>query len=98
MSAAADGRFDYGVWSRLLAEVVTPDGKVDYDRLASRRTQLDGFVAELGGASPESHPERFPGDDDPTTRRMLESILAVEEEHADDLATLLATLDPTKKA
>jgi bacterioferritin (cytochrome b1) len=29
---------------------------------------------------------------------MLESILAVEEEHADDLATLLATLDPTKKA
>ncbi len=29
------------------------------------------------------------GDDDPTTRRMLESILAVEEEHADDLAGLL---------
>ena len=27
--------------------------------------------------------------DDPTTRRMLESILAVEEEHADDLAGLL---------
>lgn len=29
------------------------------------------------------------GDDDPTTRRMLEEILAVEEEHADDLASLL---------
>jgi bacterioferritin len=29
------------------------------------------------------------GDKDPTTRRMLESILAVEEEHADDLADLL---------
>ncbi|MDB5800832.1 MAG: rubrerythrin family protein [Rhodocyclales bacterium] len=29
------------------------------------------------------------GDQDPTTRRMLESILAVEEEHADDMADLL---------
>lgn len=40
---------------------------------------------------------RYVGDDDPTTRRMLEGILAMEEEHADDLANLLATLDPTKK-
>src|SRR6185436_1768731 len=63
MSEAA-GRFDYGAWSNLLAEVVTPDGKVDYDRLASRRARLDDFVATLGGASPESHPERFPDDDD----------------------------------
>lgn len=30
------------------------------------------------------------GDADPTTRRMLEEILAVEEEHADDLAGLIA--------
>lgn len=30
------------------------------------------------------------GEGDPTTRRMLEEILAVEEEHADDLASLLA--------
>lgn len=29
------------------------------------------------------------GDDDPTTRRMLEGILAVEEEHADELSDLL---------
>ena len=29
------------------------------------------------------------GDQDPTTRRMLEAILASEEEHADDLSTLL---------
>lgn len=35
---------------------------------------------------------RFVGDDDPTTRRMLEGILATEEEHADDLADLLSTL------
>jgi len=31
----------------------------------------------------------FIGDRDPTTRRLMESILAVEEEHADDLVTLL---------
>jgi bacterioferritin len=29
------------------------------------------------------------GNDDPTSRRMLEEILAVEEEHADDLVSLL---------
>ena len=29
------------------------------------------------------------GSDDPTSRRMMEGILAVEEEHADDLVTLL---------
>lgn len=31
------------------------------------------------------------GDGDPTTRRMIEEILASEEEHADDLVGLLAT-------
>jgi bacterioferritin len=31
----------------------------------------------------------FLGDSDPTTRRLLETILATEEEHADELATLL---------
>jgi bacterioferritin len=35
---------------------------------------------------------RYLGNDDPTTRRLMESILAVEEEHADDLKTLLETL------
>jgi bacterioferritin len=32
------------------------------------------------------------GSNDPTTRRLLESILAVEEEHADDLLSILETL------
>ncbi len=32
------------------------------------------------------------GSDDPTTRRMMEGILAMEEEHADDLVSLLAEL------
>ncbi|HEX9629155.1 MAG TPA: ferritin-like domain-containing protein [Pyrinomonadaceae bacterium] len=35
---------------------------------------------------------RYLGNDDPTTRRMMETILAVEEEHADDLVNLLDEL------
>lgn len=34
------------------------------------------------------------GEKDPTSRRMIEDILAVEEEHADDLADLLFAMDP----
>jgi len=41
---------------------------------------------------------RYLGENDPTSRRMMEEILAKEEEHADDLAKLLATLDPNKQA
>jgi len=32
---------------------------------------------------------QYLGDKDPTTRRLMEEILAVEEEHADDMASLL---------
>ena len=32
---------------------------------------------------------QYLGDKDPTTRRLMEDILAVEEEHADDMASLL---------
>jgi bacterioferritin len=34
---------------------------------------------------------QYIGDADPTTRRLMEEILAVEEEHADDLADLLGS-------
>jgi bacterioferritin len=42
----------------------------------------------------ESYTEmiRYLGDNDPTTRRMLEEILANEEDHADDLRTLIERL------
>jgi bacterioferritin len=39
---------------------------------------------------------RFLGEGDITSRRMMEEILQNEEEHADDLRDLLATLDPTQ--
>ena len=35
---------------------------------------------------------QYLGDKDPTTRRMLEEIMAVEEEHADELADLLVAI------
>ena len=36
----------------------------------------------------------YVGADDPTTRKVLEGILAQEEEHAEDLASLLKELGP----
>jgi bacterioferritin len=39
---------------------------------------------------------RFLGERDVTTRRMMEEILANEEEHANDLRDLLQTMDPTR--
>jgi bacterioferritin len=46
----------------------------------------------------ESYTEiiRWLANDDPTTRKLMEDILGMEEEHADDLSNLLKTLDPTK--
>jgi bacterioferritin len=46
----------------------------------------------------ESYTEmiRFIGDGDPTTRRLLEGILAVEEEHAEELASMLDTLGESR--
>lgn len=40
----------------------------------------------------------FFGDKDPTSRRMMEEILAVEEEHADDIADLLFAVEPDNVA
>jgi bacterioferritin len=37
---------------------------------------------------------RWFGENDPTSRRLMEKILAQEEEHADDMATLLENLEP----
>jgi bacterioferritin len=52
----------------------------------------EDLVAERIAIETYSEIVRWLGNDDPTTRRLMEDILKMEEEHADDLATLLATL------
>jgi bacterioferritin len=49
----------------------------------------ENLVAERIAIDSYREMVQYVGDSDPTTRRMLEDILAVEEEHADDLADLL---------
>lgn len=48
----------------------------------------------------ESYTEivRYLGDKDTTTRRIMEAILATEEEHADDMSTILNNLDRSKES
>jgi bacterioferritin len=50
-------------------------------------------VAERVAIQSYSEIIRWLADNDPTTRRLMEEILAVEEEHADDLLSLLADLE-----
>jgi bacterioferritin len=52
----------------------------------------EDLVAERIAIDVYSEMIRYVGDRDATTRRMLETILAQEEEHADDLADLLQRL------
>lgn len=49
----------------------------------------EDLIAERIAIESYSEIIQWLGDGDPTTRRMLEDILAVEEEHADDLLNLL---------
>src|SRR5262245_27041683 len=55
--------FDYAAWTALLAAIVTPEGKVDYEVLAHHRALLTAFVAQLGTASPDTTPALFPTDE-----------------------------------
>jgi len=54
----------------------------------------EDLIAERIAVESYTEMVRWFGDRDPTSRRMMEEILAKEEEHADDMATLLETLDP----
>ena len=78
-----------GLLARSHSEYVEGDTLVDMikEDLVAERIAIDTYGEII----------RYLANDDPTTRRMLEGILAMEEEHAEDLADLLRTLDPTKK-
>ncbi len=49
----------------------------------------ENLIAERIAIAHDRELVRYFRDDDPTTRLMLERILAVEEEHADDMHDLL---------
>jgi bacterioferritin len=77
-----------GLLSRSHSEYAEGESLTDMIRedLVAERIAIDTY-AEMA---------RYFGEDDPTTRRMIEKILAKEEEHANEMADLLAAFDPTK--
>jgi bacterioferritin len=70
-----------GLSTRSHSEYVEGESLIDMIR--------EDLVAERVAIESYSEMIAYVGDKDPTTRRMLEGILAVEEEHADDMANLL---------
>jgi bacterioferritin len=70
-----------GLLSRSHAEYVEGDTLIDMikEDLVAERIAIDSYREII----------QYLGNDDPTTRRMMEGILAMEEEHADDLVNLL---------
>jgi bacterioferritin len=71
-----------GLTTRSHAEYIEGGSLVDMikEDLVAERIAIDSYGEMI----------RYIGDKDPTSRRVLEGILAVEEEHADELAELLA--------
>ena len=56
----------------------------------------EDLVAERIAVESYSEIIRWLGDDDQTTRNLIEDILKKEEEHADDLSNMPETFDPEK--
>ena len=56
----------------------------------------EDLIAERIAIDTYAEMARYFGDNDPTTRRMIEGILAKEEEHANELADLLSDFDSPK--
>lgn len=70
-----------GMLERSHAEYVEADSLISMIR--------ENLVAERIAIESYSEMINYIGDKDPTTRRLLEEILGVEEEHAEDLVSLL---------
>jgi bacterioferritin len=73
-----------GLLTRSHAEYVEGDSLIDMikEDLVAERIAIDSYREMI----------HYLGNDDSTTRRMMEGILAMEEEHADDLVSLLEEL------
>jgi bacterioferritin len=73
---------------------ITQRAATDYGTQGDLATMIrEDLVAERIAIEVYRHLIEWFGNGDPTTRRMLEVILADEEEHASDLADLLVTVD-----
>jgi bacterioferritin len=71
-------------------EGLTSRSHAEYDDSDTIAEMLkEDLIAERIAIESYSEVIRWLGDNDVTTRRMLETILAVEEEHADDLLNLM---------
>lgn len=68
------------------SEYTEGDSLLDMVRedLIAERVAIDSYMEMI----------QYIGDKDPTTRRVLEGILAKEEEHAEDMSSILVTIDP----
>jgi bacterioferritin len=73
-----------GLLARSHSEYVEGDSLVDMIK--------EDLVAERIAVESYSEIIRYLADNDPTSRRMMEEILAKEEEHAEDMKTLLETV------
>jgi bacterioferritin len=63
----------------------------EYDESADLLSMIkEDLIAERIAIDTYAEIIRWVGDDDPTTRKLMVDILKVEEEHADDMANLLA--------
>lgn len=73
-----------GLLSRSHAEYIEGETLTDMikEDLVAERIAIDSYREMIN----------YFGTDDPTSRRLMEEILAVEEEHADDLVNLLETV------
>jgi len=73
-----------GLTTRSHAEYVEGTDLIDMikEDLVAERIAIDSYREMIN----------YVANDDPTTRRMLEGILAMEEEHAEDLVSLLETM------
>jgi bacterioferritin len=71
-------------------ETLTGRSHTEYDSSKELETMIrEDLVAERVAIASYTEIIAWLGDGDPTTRRMLEEILAVEEEHAEDMLDLL---------
>lgn len=73
-----------GMLTRSHSEYVAGDSLTDMIR--------EDLVAERIAVQSYSEIIRYLGENDPTSRRMMEEILAKEEEHAEEMKTLLETI------